>query len=145
MIAQEIIDFITNNQVATICGSADDTPYCFNCMYATTEKNGYLVFKSSPDTRHADILMHNNKVAGTILPEKFEPTAIRGIQFEGVAVLEDEDSLAPATSAYYAKYPIAMAMPGKIWIVELLSIKFTDNTKGFGYKRAWSRYEEVFA
>ena len=144
MIEKEINDFINNNLLATICCSTDNAPYCFNCMYATIEKDGYLVFKSSPDTKHTDILMHNNKVAGPILPKKFEATAIRGIQFEGIAV-EDEDSLAPATSAYYAKYPIAMAMPGKIWIVELLSIKFTDNTKGFGYKRVWSKYEETFA
>ena len=141
MIEKEITDFISGNQVATICCCVDDVPYCFNCLYTVFEKDGYITFKSSSNTKHGDILMLNNKIAGTILPDSFNAAAIRGIQFEGIAMQEEEDSLAPAASAYYAKYPIAMAMPGKIWVIELQAIKFTDNSKGFGYKRAWVKHE----
>ena len=145
MIEQEITEFIAANKVATICCCIGDVPYCFNALYTVFDRQGAIVFKSSANTKHGDILTQNNKVAGTILPDNFEPEAIRGIQFDGVAYEEDEDSLTPAASAYYLKYPIAMAMPGKIWIIEFQSVKFTDNSKGFGYKRSWKKLEEELA
>ncbi len=145
MVEKEITEFITANQVATICCCSGDLPYCFNVLYTVFEKEGHIVFKSSANTRHGDLLMRNNRVAGTILPDNFNPEAIRGIQFEGVAYEEDEDSLTPAASAYYSKNPIAMAMPGKIWIVEFQYVKFTDNSKGFGYKRSWKKLAEELA
>ena len=136
---KEIIDFIKQNQVANICCVEDNKPYCFNCFYAPMNNEGYLVFKSSSDTKHADILERNHEIAGSILPNELDPLAIRGIQFQGIAKEEDVVSLLQAATAYYAKYPMAFAMPGKLWIVEIQSLKFTDNTKGFGYKNSWKK------
>jgi len=136
---QEIIDFIKQNQVANICCVEDNKPYCFSCFYAPMNNEGYLVFKSSLDTRHADILEQYSEIAGTILPNELDPLAIRGIQFEGIAKEEDVVSLLQAATSYYIKYPMALTMSGKLWVVEIRSLKFTDNTKGFGYKNSWKK------
>lgn len=81
----------------------------------------------------------NKQVAGTIIPEQIEVSVIRGIQFEGV-LLEESMSLMMKTSAtYYLRFPFAMTIPGKIYAIEIHGVKFTDNTKGFGYKQHWTR------
>ena len=136
---QEINEFIRDNQVATICCVENGKPYCFSCFYVVMEKEGCIAFKSSFSTRHGSILEKNNNVAGAILPGEFDPSMIRGIQFEGTATEENEYSLYLAAAAYYSKYPVALAMPGKIWIVEFHSLKYTDNSKGFGYKNIWEK------
>lgn len=143
MIDKEISEFLSSNQVATICCSVNNTPYCFNSFYAFLEKEGWLAFKTSTGTRHGEILELNHLVAGSVLPDQLDAAAIRGIQFEGIAYEEDEDSMTPAASAYYAQYPIGMALPGKIWIVELRTVKFTDNTRGFGHKQTWAKHSEA--
>ncbi len=138
-IDEEIAEFLTGNQVATICCSEDNVPYCFSCFYTTMEKEKWIVFKSSFGTRHGEILNQNCMVAGTILPKELNPAVIQGIQFEGTAKTENEISILPAVTAYYLKYPVAMTMPGKVWVIELDSIKLTDNSKGFGYKCIWKK------
>ena len=143
MIDQEITEFINDNHVVTICCVENNIPYCFNCLYSVMEKEGCLVFKSSKDTRHVGILEDNNRIAGTILPDEFSMMAIRGIQFEGVAIANTDTSIIGATTSYYSKYPLALPMLGKLWIVEMTSIKFTDNTKGFGYKNIWKKQSAI--
>ena len=141
MIDQEIIDFISDNHVATICCTENNTPWCFNCLYSILDTDGYLVFKSSLNTRHGILLENNNKIAGSILPDLFDASAIQGIQFEGVVIEDGESAISGAATAYYSKYPMAMPMPGKLWIIELKTLKFTDNTQGFGYKNSWKKQQ----
>lgn len=136
---QEITDFIREQKVASVCCVENDTPYCFNCYYSYLEQEGLLIYKSSFDTRHESILQKNKKVAGTIIPEQVEVAVIKGIQFEGVILSESFDLTMKASSSYYLRFPFAMAVPGKVQVIELLSVKFTDNTKGFGYKQHWKK------
>ncbi len=125
--------------MATIACSEQDTPYCFNCYYSFIEQDGLLVYKSSFGTTHERVLKQNNKVAGTIIPEHIEVATIRGIQFTGM-LLDDNMALSlKSSTSYHFKFPFAAAVPGKIYSIELHTIKFTDNTKGFGYKNHWRK------
>ncbi len=81
----------------------------------------------------------NKKLAGTIIPEQIELAVIRGIQFEGVLLDDSLELTMKASAAYYLSFPFAMAMPGKLYTIEIQSVKFTDNTKGFGFKQQWQR------
>ncbi len=134
-----LADFINECKVATVCCTLDEQPYCFNCYYAFIEQEGLLVYKSSFGTTHEKILELNPKIAGTIIPEQIDLATLRGIQFEGALMKETIDMAINASSAYYLKFPFAMAVPGKIYVIELKKIKFTDNGRGFGYKQHWER------
>ena len=134
---KEIVDFINECKVATVCGALEDKPYCFNCYYSFMEQDGLLVYKSSFGTKHEKMLELNANVAGTIIPEQIDLATLRGIQFEGLLMKESIDITMKASSSYYLRFPFAMAVPGKIYIIELKKIKFTDNSKGFGYKQHW--------
>lgn len=139
MIDQEISAFIAEQKVATVACVEDGLPYCFNCYYSFLEQEGILVYKSSFNTRHESILKKNPVVAGTIIPEQIEVATIRGIQFEGVLLDESLDLTVKASAAYYLRFPYAMAVPGKLYMLQLNAIKFTDNTRGFGFKQHWKR------
>jgi len=136
----EITGFINEQKVATVaCIDEAKMPYCFNCYYSFMEPEGLLVYKSSFNTRHEELLKLNKQVAGTIIPEQIEVATIRGIQFEGL-LLEDSLELAmKASASYYLRFPFAMAVPGKLYLIQLDKIKFTDNTRGFGFKQQWQR------
>jgi uncharacterized protein YhbP (UPF0306 family) len=64
---------------------------------------------------------------------------IRGVQFEGMLLDETWELTMKASSSYYLRFPFAMAVPGKLYLISLLSVKFTDNTKGFGHKQHWQK------
>ena len=136
---KDILEFINGNIVATVCCVEEDRPYCFNCYYSFIEKEGLLIYKSSFGTKHEEILRRNKSVAGTIVPEHLEVSVIKGIQYEGVLMEDSMELTIKASASYYLKFPFAMAVPGKVYALELRNIKFTDNTKGFGYEQHWTK------
>jgi uncharacterized protein len=136
---QEIVSFINEQKVATVACVEGNKPYCFNCYYSFLEADGLLVYKSSFNTRHESILAQYKQVAGTIIPEQIDVATIRGIQFEGELLDESMELTMKASASYYLRFPFAMAVPGKLYAIRLQSIKFTDNTRGFGFKQHWSR------
>lgn len=142
---KEIITaFLEAQTCATVCCiSEDNTPYCFNCYYTFNATDGLLYFKSSRDTEHVKILEINPIVAGTILPDKLVKMTTRGIQFTGSVlhgnVLQEKDS----ANRYYKKFPLAHAVPGQVYTIQLDTIKMTDSTLGFGKKILWARGQSI--
>lgn len=142
MVSGEILDFIKEQKVASLSVSVNDMPYCFNCFYAVLEKEGCLVIKSGYGAQHMDMLEKNKQVAGTIIPDQVNPALLRGIQFSGRAIADNMTLAMQAAAAYYLRFPLSMAIPGKVWLVELTDIKFTDYTKGLNNKTSWQRSEK---
>ena len=136
---KRIWSFASEQTVLNFATSVDDVPWCASCFYVFNDQNKLLVFKSDKETRHIEEALRNDQVAGTILPNKFKPTQVIGIQFQGKMIVSNEELLAHAKKLYYQKYPYAKVMAGDIWVVELTYVKFTDNQLGFGKKLIWKR------
>jgi len=137
-ISKDILDFIAQNKVASVCCSEDNRPYCFNCFYSVLEDEGCIVFKSSIESNHVKILATNNMVAGTVIASDISSTKVEGIQFKGLNI--DKDPIAmKAAKSYYKRYPFAVAMPGRLWVLEIHSIKYTNTTNGIKRKLEWER------
>jgi uncharacterized protein YhbP (UPF0306 family) len=80
------------------------------------------------------------------MPDKLNMLAIRGVQFTGFIMEDTISSHHHATAEYHKKIPLALAMPGEVWSIQLETIKMTDNTIGLGKKIYWQRedlYEDV--
>lgn len=138
---EHISQFIKKQTCASICCVTKCNPYCFSSFYSFNEEEGLLYFKSSADTNHINYLKVNPEVAGTVLPDKLQTLVVKGIQFRGI-LLAQEDALANyAAKHYYSKYPLALAIPGEIWTIKIDSIKMTDSSIGFGKKITWDREE----
>ena len=135
---QNIIDFIESNRVAGICFlNEKNEPHCISCFYVFDKENKILIIKSTQGTEHSALTGKKSQVAGTITPEQFDPLKIKGIQFKGEIIETEKLNAFDLSKQYYLKYPFAMVMPGYLWAVKLNSVKFTDNTAGFGNKTIW--------
>ena len=140
---ETIIQFLQEQSSASICCvDAEEKPYCFNCYYAFNSISGLLYFKSSANSHHAALMHENPFVAGTVLPDKLNKILIKGIQFEAI-VLDTRKPLVKRTlGIYLKKHPLALAIPGDIWALQINYIKMTDSTLGFGKKIIWNRGKE---
>jgi uncharacterized protein len=138
MIDSRIIRFFRKHHVLTVATAVENEPWCANCFYVYLEKENALVFTSDHDTRHAEEFMKNSLVAGSVVLETMVIGKIRGIQFQGIISEPREDLLAKARTAYLKRFPVAVLMDTRLWIVRLTYIKMTDNRFGFGKKLIWS-------
>lgn len=139
-IPSDIADFIQQHKAATVCCLTETgSPYCFTCYYAFMPEQGWLVYKSGFGTQHEQCLKKQPAVSGTIVPEEIIVSTIRGIQYQGAQFAASFEQMMQANTAYYLRFPFAMAVPGNVFIIRLDWVKFTDNTISFGHKSHWSR------
>jgi uncharacterized protein YhbP (UPF0306 family) len=139
-ILQHINHFASAQTVANVCCHDDrGALHCFSCYFVYDAEHQCLHFKTSDDTLHMQLLLKHPHVAGTILPDKLNKLKVQGIQFSGVLTDLTESEDRQAGKQYYAKYPLAMAMDGKLRTIRINWIKMTDNTLGFGTKLVWDR------
>jgi hypothetical protein len=138
LLNKSIVDFLSKNQVATVCFTNElNQPYCINCFYSFIEDCAILIFKSSYGTSHDSFIKKNNNLAGTITDEQIDLTKLKGIQFTGKLIDEQEITNKRLNFFYIKKHPMSIALPGYLWGVQLEYIKFTDNSLGFGSKIIW--------
>jgi uncharacterized protein YhbP (UPF0306 family) len=142
MMDERIVDFIKAQTVATVCCvDEENRPYCFSCFYAFDRERNLFYFKSSENAHHSALLLRNNRVAGTIQPDKLNSLAIKGIQFTGTIIDPKNELSFNASKMYHRKYPFALAMPGDVWTLQPDVIKMTDNTLSFGKKLHWQLHQ----
>ena len=148
-----IIKFIKEHHVLTLATSKNNTPWTSHCFYAFLEDEAALVFTTDDSTRHGAEMLENSIISGGIVLETKVVGKIRGIQLTGKARKLTEESkkqssprkrgpdrmLPKARKAYLKRFPFAVLMKTSLWVLELESIKFTDNRLGFGKKLYWER------
>ena len=134
-----ISSFIKEQGVLTICTSNNNIPYSATCFYSFLKEKNYLVFKSSPQSKHITDGLLNNNVSGTIIADSSNIAQIKGIQFQGKFIQPTLLTLSQAKKNYTLKYPFSVVIKGGLWIVELEFVKMTDNTLGFGKKISWEK------
>src|SRR6266498_4474237 len=135
-----ITQFIRKQTCANVCGVDEQgKPYCFTCFYAFNSKKGLLYFKSSAGSNHSAFLKINPFVAGTILPDKLNTLLVKGIQFDGIVLEAGHATAVQASAFYYKQFPMALAVPGEIRVIQINHIKMTDSKMGFGKKIIWVR------
>jgi uncharacterized protein YhbP (UPF0306 family) len=139
MIDKKIVRFIKKHHVLTIATSTGNTPWCASCFYVYLEEENALVVTSDLTTRHGQEFISNPLVSGTVALETNIIGKIRGVQFSGIVSEPEGKLLERVKSSYLKRFPIAMLMETKLWIVELTYIKYTDNRLGFGKKLIWEK------
>ena len=139
---KKIVEFLKNQNCATVCCTDKaGKPYCFSCFYAFDSNNGILYIKSSANSQHAVMMKSNPSIAGTVLPDKLNKLAVKGIQFNAEILDSTAPEVQEGAQNYFTKHPVALLMPGELWALQINHIKMTDNTLGFGHKTIWSRSE----
>jgi hypothetical protein len=134
----KIVDFLNNQTSASICCVNEiNEPYSFSCFFAFNAVDKLLYFKSAASSYHSRILSQNPKVSGTIQPDKLNKLAIRGVQFKGAVLSEDDPLCLKASGNYHHKFPIGLAIPGVVYTILLKEVKMTNNVLGIFEKLSW--------
>ncbi len=137
---QRILDFFAGQTSASIsCVNEMNEPYSFSCFYVFNANDNLLYYKSSPSSYHSIIIENKPKVSGTVMPDKLDKKAIKGIQFTGEVLSVDDKLCNEASHIYHRKFPIALAIPGVVKTIKLNEIKMTDNFLGIRKKHSWER------
>ena len=140
----KIADFLEKQTSASIsCVSEVNEPYSFSCFFVYNHKKNLLYYKSSPAAYHSRILSKRPKVAGTILPNKLNTLFIKGVQFTGEVLPDNHPLCKDASNKYHFKLPMASAIPGIVFTIQLNEMRMTNNNLGIIQKLSWQREESV--
>lgn len=130
MINLKIVNFINKHHLLTLATSCDHTPYCASCFFVFDKEVPCFIIATDEKTRHGSEALLNPNVAGTIALETNMVGKIQGIQFSGTFRV----ATASEKMTYFKRFPYALAMNPSLWSIDIDTIKFTDNTLGFGKK-----------
>jgi uncharacterized protein YhbP (UPF0306 family) len=139
---KRISDFIGEQRILTLATSGDNTPHCAICYYVYLQEFNCLVFKSNVESRHIQEGLKNEMVGVSIVSSsRLKINGSKGVQIEGwLKAVNTHPGAVQARSFYYKHYPIALAIAGELFVIELARIKFIDNSLGFGTKLSWEKF-----
>lgn len=141
---RQVREYLRVHNVATLAAGSSDDIWAAAVFYVW--EGSHLYFLSTPDSRHAEILARNPRVALTIQQDYSDWLEIKGVQLEGEASELSGEEEARARRLYGAKFPVVGLMAkaptaivkalGKIrWYkVELRRVYFIDNSLGLGHR-----------
>ncbi|MEO9147111.1 MAG: pyridoxamine 5'-phosphate oxidase family protein [Ginsengibacter sp.] len=141
---ETILYFLKKQTAASIsCIDEINEPYSFSCFFVFNDRENLLYYKSTIASYHSKILLQNPKVSGTVMPDKLNKLAVKGIQFAGVVLAENDPLCMGAFKNYHTRFPMAVAIPGVVWTIQLNQLKMTDNVPGIFKKHSWLREEKA--
>lgn len=136
---KKMVTFLKKHHVFTLATSHDNKPWCCQCFYVYIEELCGLIFTSDHTTRHITEASEQPLVAGSVVLETNIIGKIQGIQLEGRLIETSGELLETVKAAYLKRFPVAHLMKTTLWLLELSSLKMTDNRLGFGKKLYWKR------
>ncbi len=140
----KIVKFIKQQHVLSLSVIlTDNQPWACNAFYVFDDVNFCLYLLSEMKSKHAQAMLKNPNVAGTISISPKSIAKIQGIQFTGKAELLAETQASHAYKLYYHAFPFARVMKAPIWSIKLQQIKMTNNLMGFAHKTHWQRNEDL--
>ena len=149
---EQVLDYLRNHNTMTLATCADDAPWAATVFFASDEFK--LYFFSAPESRHAQNVAVNSRVAVTIQEDYRDWRAIKGIQLEGrVILVEGVMEKAKAMAVCAGKYPeiikhftdpanllfYKIFMKMKFYCVVPEILFFIDNAQGFGKRQELDR------
>lgn len=135
---KEILDFLCTTKVATICYVNNGLPYCFNCLYAVIPGIEGIIFKSSKASLHSQQMQDDTPIAGTMYQAAPNGIDNTGVQFNGKVTTNNKISEI-AKKAYYKRFPLALVIPGQIFVIIFDTTKFSHTKNGIRRKIDWQK------
>lgn len=139
-----ILTFLGKQTAAPICCVTNiNEPSSFSCFYAFSSTENLLYFKSTASAYHSKVLLQNPKVSGTIMHDKLNKLSVKGIQFTGAVLDENNPLCMDAFRNYHSRFPMAIAIQGVVRTIQLKQLQMTDNVPGNFKKHCWQREEKT--
>lgn len=131
--------FLRQQHVLTLCAGSGMDMWCANCFYVFDETQMALFIMTEKHTRHGELMQINSQVVGTIATQPRTVALIKGIQYRAEISELTGDAEHRARQLYCRRFPVAKVVSAPLWQLNLLEIKMTNNTLGFGKKLYWQQ------
>ncbi|MEG1553892.1 MAG: pyridoxamine 5'-phosphate oxidase family protein [Rikenellaceae bacterium] len=138
-IDKKVVTFLAEHHLMTLATTRDNIPHTANLFYHFDLESLCFIFTSQEETKHVKDVLKNNTVAMNVALETKNVAKIQGLQMTGHMRHPEGDDLKNMKKLYLKAVPLAVVMDLDIWVIDLDSYKFTDNTLGFGKKLLWNR------
>lgn len=138
-IPNHILEFIQSNHVVSFAAHTQNDFWAASCFYAFDSENARLIILTSKKTKHAQLMLENPHIVGTICGQIEEIKDIEGIQFSAIAKCLTEKDAQQALQIYYKKHPLARLKPSDVWEFSFQTIKHTSNKVVFAQKSFWRK------
>lgn len=96
-----IKDYLKEAKLMQVATSVDNQPWVCSVWFAADDDLN-IYFISSTTRRHSDEVLKNNKVAGAIVVPHIPTDPPRGLQFQGIAELVEDQGEVDKTMSLYA-------------------------------------------
>ena len=136
----ELEGFLESQSILTLATSSAGAPYATPLFYCYERPLRRLLFVSNPASQHCRELAGNPTVAAGIYRDTVRPEEIRGVQIVGIARQLGANEQSLAQQLFSARHPQTRAKLSersdeRFFELRVQWAKFTDNTRGFGYKQ----------
>lgn len=145
----ELLAHLTQGHVMTLACHDEDGCWASPVFYA--HEGTDLFFVSSPRSRHIRALAFSPRCAAAIHAPTQDWQQITGVQLTGEVMALDDAGTALARRVYERRFPfvaaagvpggpLAPALQHACWYrLRVDEAALTDNRRGFGQRRSWSR------
>ncbi len=134
MIDERILAYIKSQKLLSLALRDEEELYSANLFYAFDEKNLAFIFSSYEQSKHIKLAFLNPKVALSIAKEE-KIAFLKGLQAKALFKKASKEQ----EKIYYQNFAFAKFSKAKIYALELLWAKFTDNTLMLGAKLEFKR------
>jgi uncharacterized protein YhbP (UPF0306 family) len=145
---QRATDLIANQKTLVLATCADNHPWAAPVYYVYLKSKFY--FFSSPNSKHAENALKNEKNAASIFSDGDQLEQIEGLQIVGrIEVVQKQMERIKVTAAYFKKFPFSrkvlaekeiggMDLGTKVTLYVLCpdEMYYTNNLMGFGSRLA---------
>ena len=137
-----ISQFLKEKHIVSFTAHYREDFWAANCFYVFDEQKVRLIVMTKTTTRHAQLMLKNNHIVGTIAGQPNKIKDMEGIQFTALAhLLENQEERKKAFDIYIKKQPLAKLVNSDIWEISFTEIKHTSNKLTFANKTHWIREE----
>ncbi len=133
---RRIITFISRQFVMALSTTIGSEIWSANLFYVYDRERNSLIFTSSASSKHICHALKNPMVSVSIYRTTLQIALLRGAQIVGKVVdIRDDVKLRNRCEKLFKKrFPAAALSLDDMWIVDISSVKYTDNRLGFGTK-----------
>lgn len=110
-------------------------------FYVYDKEGKRLIFTSSVDTLHIKNGREFNEVSCAVSSSSMVVARLKGAQIRGLfcEVEQGSEQEKLLQRLYLKRFSFAVGRLDRMWFVEITSVKYTDNSLGFGSKLFYSR------
>ena len=131
---RRIAAFLSRHHVLTLAtADSGGQPYCANAFYAYDSERNRLIFTSDIATCHARQMAARPQVAASVVLETRIVGKVQGLQLRGTVERADTQD----RKRYLRRFPYTALAELTLWALLPDTLKYTDNTLGFGKKLLW--------